>query len=69
VKKVTTQVKIKQFTNETDKFDDLFQSMLNYSEVEREATGWLIPEELVQFHQYRVKRISHFPIEILNLNH
>lgn len=67
-KNVTTQAKLRKFTNEPNKLDDLFESASDYEKVEKEAAAEFSHEELVQFNQYRTIRISHLFTDLLQLN-
>lgn len=59
---------MRQFTNEPDKFDDLFESIFDYANVEKQAETQLSPEELLWFNLYSNKRIAHLPMDLLKLH-
>ena len=48
-KNVIIQAKLRQFKNESEKFDVLFETVSIYSEVEKLAAAQLNPEEFIQF--------------------
>lgn len=50
-KNVTSHVKLSQFINETDKFDDLFELAFDYEKVEKQVAAQFSPEELIKFNQ------------------
>jgi len=43
-KNITMQENLRQFTNEPNKFDDLFESAFDYEKVEKEATMQFSPK-------------------------
>lgn len=67
VKDFTTMVKVKQLTHEGDTFDDLFLQEEIYSQVFHFASVLLAPDDLRDFHVYRVKILLNVPLDILQI--
>jgi len=57
-------VKIRHFSSDPDKFDDLFEMIPKYSIIKELATERLSSAELLSFKQYCQRRNAHLP-EIL----
>ena len=64
----TTQLKVRQFIHDPDDYDDMFESVETYSQVENLAAIHLDSEQLTKFKVYIYKRLENIPLDMLRVS-
>lgn len=60
-------MKIRKFIHEDDDYDDLFESVEIFSQVQHLATLKLNLEKVVQFKEYMERRLQNIPLDLLRI--
>ena len=67
IKNYITELKLKPFVKEEDRFDDLFQGMEIFSDIIKYASNQLSPDNFEAFKAYRNKRLDKVPLNLLTI--